>query len=95
MYYKIYPTEEEAKEVSQQEALDRGCSGTTQYWWSWQVHPETGECALKRPDQPIVSQEMIEVDGEMVEQIVYDDTWTDTLDASWFPKDELGEESSI
>jgi hypothetical protein len=36
MYYKIYPTEEEAKEVSHQEALDRGCSGTTLYWWIMQ-----------------------------------------------------------
>jgi len=74
MVYKIYATEEEAKEASHQEALDRGCSGTTQYWWSWQVHPETGECALKSSE---------EVEG-----------WTDTLDESWFPKDELGEEET-
>jgi hypothetical protein len=68
MYYKIYATEQEAKQVSKQEGINRGCTGITKYWWSWQVHPETGECALK-------SSEEVE-------------SWTDTLDESWYTKEE-------
>ena len=50
MYYKIFDTVDEAKAFSHQEALDRGCTGTTQYWYGWIVH-EDGRAALRSQEQ--------------------------------------------
>ena len=45
MKYKVFDTLEEAMAYSQAEALKRGCTGTTKYWWSWITH-EDGRSAL-------------------------------------------------
>lgn len=49
-YYKIYSTVYGAKRASHNEAVKRGCSGTTQYWWSWITH-EDGRAALRSSEQ--------------------------------------------
>lgn len=46
MYYKIFDRLDDAMAFSGREAMRRGCSGTTQYWWSWKMHPTDGRCAL-------------------------------------------------
>ena len=45
MYYKIFDTQQEALDFSRAEALRRGCTGVTQYWYSHKLH-EDGRCAL-------------------------------------------------
>lgn len=45
MYYKIYASVSGAKRASRNEAIKRGCGGSTEYWWGWVVH-EDGRAAL-------------------------------------------------
>lgn len=89
-YYKVFDTEDEAKEFSHQEALSRGCDGIyTRYWWGWIVHPETGQAAIKRQDKPVLSTEIIQTEnGEEIIHENLDPEWLDSLDESWFPKHE-------
>ena len=63
MYYKIYASESGAKRASRKEAVKRGCTGTTQYWYGWIVH-EDGRAALRSSEK---------VDETWVSEL--DDSW--------------------
>ena len=50
MLYLIFPTEQDAQDRSHEIAVAQGCSGVTQYWFGWIVHPTNGEAALQIPE---------------------------------------------
>ena len=50
MLYLIFPTEQDAQDRSHEIAVEQGCSGVTQYWFGWIVHPTTLEGALQIPE---------------------------------------------
>jgi len=50
MLYLIFPTEQDAQDRSHEIAVAQGCSGVTQYWFGWIVHPTTLEGALQIPE---------------------------------------------
>lgn len=87
MYYRLFDSEEEAKEYSHQEALNRGCDGVhTKYWWGWIVHPETGEAALRATEPPIIGYEEVMLEnGEYTAVAQLDPDWVDFLESGWFP----------
>lgn len=87
MYYRLFDSEEEAKEYSHQEALNRGCDGVyTKYWWGWIVHPETGEAALQASEPPIIGYEEVTLeDGTTTDVAQIDPEWVDFLESGWFP----------
>ena len=59
--YTIYATEDAAKAVSAEEALNKGCDMvTTTHWWAWFVHPITGETALADNMGTTTHQELVE-----------------------------------
>lgn len=61
MLYLIFPTEQEAQDRSHEIAVAQGCSGVTQYWFGWIVHPTTLEGALQIPEdqQSLLTEEEI------------------------------------
>ena len=68
MYYKIYASESGAKRASRKEAVERGCTGTTQYWYGWIVHKD-GRAALRSQEQ---------VDSTWVSEL--DESWFPELE---------------
>lgn len=59
MEYLIFPTEQDAQDRSHEIAVAQGCSGVTQYWFGWIVHPTNGEAALQITDESILTEEEI------------------------------------
>ena len=61
MLYLIFPTEQDAQDRSHEIAVEQGCSGVTQYWFGWIVHPTTLEGALQIPEdqQSLLTEEEI------------------------------------
>lgn len=61
MLYLIFPTEQDAQDRSHEIAVAQGCSGVTQYWFGWIVHPTTLEGALQIPEdqQSLLTEEEI------------------------------------
>lgn len=44
--YLIFPDLASAQARSQQQAIAKGCTGTTEYWWGQITNPSTGQAAL-------------------------------------------------
>jgi hypothetical protein len=68
MKYRIFESVEKADTVSRAEAITRGCSGVTTYWWQILVHPD-GRAAL-------ALQEADTIEGETVSEVaMHVDGW--------------------
>jgi len=44
--YLVFPDLSAAKDRSSQQAVAKGCDGTTEYWWAAVSHPTSGQAAL-------------------------------------------------
>ena len=48
--YLIFPTEQAAMDRNHEIAVAQGCSGTTQYWFSWIVKDPEAALVVDQPD---------------------------------------------
>lgn len=69
MRYLITP---EAYSISHTEAVKRGCTGSTVYWWNVIEHPSNGSLAIELPDE------------ELMDGII--DTLPDDWNPQWEPQ---------
>lgn len=61
MSYIIFNSLSEAQDYSRDEAVTRGCSGTTQYWYAITEHPSDGRAAVNIGDDEVEHETVAEL----------------------------------